>query len=222
MNPVLDKKSLLEGSVAFCMLPWTHMSVDPSGTVTPCCVSGAALDDLGKSTLESAWNSDGMRKLRYDMLAGRKNPACAACHARDEAGSPSLRRWANRRFRHHFPRVVGTTSAGGVAELNMPYLDIRFSNLCNFSCRICSPDLSTGWYQDAEKLDEPIATARTLRPTSDPRDLWRRLEPLLPRVEEIRFQGGEPLIMKEHYRILDALLERRRTGVVLRYNTNFQ
>jgi sulfatase maturation enzyme AslB (radical SAM superfamily) len=40
-------------------------------------------------------------------------------------------------------------------------------------------------------------------------------------VEEVYFAGGEPLMMPEHYHIMDKLIELGRTDVVLRYSTNF-
>jgi sulfatase maturation enzyme AslB (radical SAM superfamily) len=39
-------------------------------------------------------------------------------------------------------------------------------------------------------------------------------------VEEVYFAGGEPLIMPEHYYILEQLIARGRTDVRIRYNTN--
>jgi MoaA/NifB/PqqE/SkfB family radical SAM enzyme len=42
----------------------------------------------------------------------------------------------------------------------------------------------------------------------------------LPHLEEVYFAGGEPLMMEEHYRLLDLLLERGRADVALSYNTN--
>jgi hypothetical protein len=50
------------------------------------------------------------------------------------------------------------------------------------------------------------------------------MDTLLPHfeyVEEIYFAGGEPLIMPEHYEILDKLLEIGKTDVRIRYSTNF-
>jgi sulfatase maturation enzyme AslB (radical SAM superfamily) len=40
-------------------------------------------------------------------------------------------------------------------------------------------------------------------------------------VEQIYFAGGEPLLMEEHYRILDELVRKKRFDVRLIYNTNF-
>jgi sulfatase maturation enzyme AslB (radical SAM superfamily) len=47
------------------------------------------------------------------------------------------------------------------------------------------------------------------------------LIPHLDYVEQIYFAGGEPLMMEEHYRILDELERRERFDVRLIYNTNF-
>jgi organic radical activating enzyme len=52
-------------------------------------------------------------------------------------------------------------------------------------------------------------------------DMWAQLEPHLDYVEQIYFAGGEPLLMEEHYRILDELVRRERFDVRLIYNTNF-
>jgi sulfatase maturation enzyme AslB (radical SAM superfamily) len=51
--------------------------------------------------------------------------------------------------------------------------------------------------------------------------MWEQLEPHLDYVEQIYFAGGEPLLMEEHYNILDELIKRGRTDVRLIYNTNF-
>jgi sulfatase maturation enzyme AslB (radical SAM superfamily) len=51
--------------------------------------------------------------------------------------------------------------------------------------------------------------------------MWEQLEPHLNYVEHIYFAGGEPLIMEEHYRILEELVRRKLFHVKLNYNTNF-
>jgi sulfatase maturation enzyme AslB (radical SAM superfamily) len=52
-------------------------------------------------------------------------------------------------------------------------------------------------------------------------DMWEHLIPHLDYVEQIYFAGGEPLMMDEHYRILEELEQRERFDVRLIYNTNF-
>jgi sulfatase maturation enzyme AslB (radical SAM superfamily) len=52
-------------------------------------------------------------------------------------------------------------------------------------------------------------------------DMWEQLIPHLDYVEQIYFAGGEPLMMEEHYNILDELERRGKFDVRLIYNTNF-
>ena len=53
-------------------------------------------------------------------------------------------------------------------------------------------------------------------------DAYEQLIEYLPMVEQIYFAGGEPLIMEEHYKILQALIDIGKADEVrLLYNTNF-
>jgi hypothetical protein len=106
----------------------------------------------------------------------------------------------------------------------MTYWDIRFSNLCNLKCRSCGHIFSSQWYQDQAKLAGGDWKERNTVLNYAGRtetDMWSQLEPHLDYVEQIYFAGGEPLLMEEHYRILDELVRRKRFDVRLIYNTNF-
>jgi sulfatase maturation enzyme AslB (radical SAM superfamily) len=52
-------------------------------------------------------------------------------------------------------------------------------------------------------------------------DIWQQLQPQIDNLEQVYFAGGEPLIMEEHYRLLNELIKRGKTDVRLIYNTNF-
>jgi organic radical activating enzyme len=106
----------------------------------------------------------------------------------------------------------------------MTYWDIRFSNLCNLKCRSCGHIFSSQWYQDQAKLAGPewkLHNSVMNHAGRTETDMWTQLEPHLDYVEQIYFAGGEPLLMEEHYRILDELVRRGRFDVRLIYNTNF-
>lgn len=211
----------------FCMLPWVHMNVAQDGKVYPCCMSPYAshdvppLGDLRESTLKEVWNSEGLRGLRRNMLEGVPSPACEGCYELERSGLRSFRRRSNKAFARHFGRVLSTAPDGDAGELSMPYMDIRFSNVCNFRCRTCGPYASSSWHEEGKRLPGFTPPAKHLTPTKDPEDLWRQLEPLLPDLQEVYFAGGEPLLMEEHYRILEFLIRRRMFGVRLTYSTNF-
>ena len=51
-------------------------------------------------------------------------------------------------------------------------------------------------------------------------DIIEWIDSKIDDVKYIHFAGGEPLIMDEHYYILQKLIEKDRTDVKIKYNTN--
>lgn len=213
----------LTSSDAFCIIPWLHLHAHPNGRAFPCCMSDMSqpVGDLRREEIPEIWNSDGMRRLRLDLLADRKPSTCRKCHESETSGFFSKRLSSNEQLGHHIDLVESTDDHGRVAELRLAYLDIRFSNVCNLGCRSCGPLFSSRLYDDHRKLtgrapDHP----RVMHAGGDPDAMWRRLEPYLEGLEKITFGGGEPLIMEEHYRLLRELVEREMFHVKLFYHTN--
>jgi organic radical activating enzyme len=135
-----------------------------------------------------------------------------------------MRNEANRNQGHFIKDVDLTLDDGTHPEFKIRYWDIRFSNLCNLSCRSCGHIFSSSWHQDQAKLAggdwadrNPVLNYAGRTET----DIWEQLIPHLDYVEQIYFAGGEPLMMKEHYNILDELERCGRFDVRLIYNTNF-
>ena len=123
---------------------------------------------------------------------------------------------------HHRDRDHLTAPDGTLPRLPVLLFDFRFSNVCNLRCRTCDPMRSSAWAGDARALGLPGEGGPIQKPYEDWDSLWRQLQPLLEEgPEEILFVGGEPLLMEEHYRILDFLIARGRADVRLTYNTNF-
>jgi len=212
----------LENSKVFCILPWIHMHVSSNGDVQSCCTAGDfPIGNLKASTLRRLWNSPALRGLRRNMLEGKRSPQCVNCYELEDSRFRSLRQNYNDGWRHRLREVEATLPDGSLEEFRMPFMNIRFSNICNFRCRTCGPQDSTSWHEDARRLQGSVPSPIFRTPTEDPEDLWRQLEPLVPTLEEIDFAGGEPLLMDEHYRILRLLLDRRLRHVRLVYATNF-
>jgi hypothetical protein len=168
-------------------------------------------------SLEEIYRDAPMHELRKDMLNERFNPACNRCYEQEESGFFSGRRSANKHHGHHVKRIDDD-------KFQMSYWDIRFSNLCNLSCRSCGHIFSSSWYADQVQLAGED-WAKHNRPLNiagkDSKDMWQQLLPHIDYVEQIYFAGGEPLMMDEHYLILEELERRERFDVRLIYNTNF-
>jgi hypothetical protein len=92
------------------------------------------------------------------------------------------------------------------------------------SCRSCGHIFSSNWYKDQAQLAGPEwkKTHQVLNYAGRfETDAWDQLVDHIDHVEQIYFAGGEPLLMEEHYRILDELVKRKMFDVRLIYNTNF-
>ena len=219
----MDKDYALKESKRFCMLPWTHLHSWPDGRVLPCCMApmGEILGNLKDQSFEQIWNSEKLKKMRVAMINDKPTKECTRCYSMEASGLNTTRTWANEAFENHFDKIGTTQEDGTVEKINLPYIDFRFSNLCNFKCRTCGPDLSSSWYEDNVKLYGPLKQPKIIRPYKDEETFWQKVEPYMEGLEEIYFAGGEPLIMEEHYRILKKLDERKMYHVRLKYNTNF-
>jgi tetratricopeptide (TPR) repeat protein len=217
----------LRDSKVFCLAPWTHLHVLATGEIFPCCMSAHeprnAVGQLKDGDrLATAWNSEKMRDLRRKMLNGEASALCERCYQTEAVGQQSWRMSANQEFAHHFEVVQTTDQSGRVEKINLPYLDIRFSNVCNLRCRICGPKLSSSWYKDGLAMGWVSRSESAVETASESLEaLWEQIVPLLEGAEHFHFAGGEPLVTEEHYRILDELLRRKLHRVKLSYNTNF-
>jgi hypothetical protein len=210
---------LLKESKTFCIYPWIHLHAYPTGEAYPCCHAEMTypVGNTRFKSLEDIYRDAPMRELRKDMLNERFNPACNRCYEQEESGFFSGRRSANKHHGHHVKRIDDD-------KFQMSYWDIRFSNLCNLSCRSCGHIFSSSWYADQVALagQEWGKQNKTLNIAGrDATDMWNQLLPHIDYVEQIYFAGGEPLMMDEHYRILEELERRERFDVRLIYNTNF-
>lgn len=211
---------LLKESKTFCIYPWIHVHAYPTGEAYPCCHAEMGVGQVGncrEKSLEEIWKDKPMQQLRDDMLNERPNKTCQRCYEQEESGFFSGRRSANKHHGHQIKKLEET-------PFELTYWDIRFSNLCNLRCRSCGHIFSSQWYQDQAKLAGPQWKQQNKVLNYAGRtetDMWEQLEPHLDYVEQIYFAGGEPLLMEEHYRILDELERRGRFDVRLIYNTNF-
>ncbi len=220
----IDEKKLLE-SKTFCLVPWVHLHVMPDSSVIPCCVS--PYDDLyGEGTTQSLkeiWNSEKYKQLRKNMLSDTPSPGCQRCYIVESSGFESMRTSINERFLPCMSKVK-ETEKDGTFQPNGPeleYIDIRFSNLCNFKCRGCSPVLSSSWYDDHQQLFNYKSKEPKVKSVSvQSPQFWEELKASIPKAQEIYFGGGEPLITKEHFEVLKLLEQLEKFDIRLSYNTN--
>jgi MoaA/NifB/PqqE/SkfB family radical SAM enzyme len=238
-------------SKTFCPLPWIHLATRPNGDVRVCCTanaSGAGVEDdkgaglvtqdgnamnLRDHTIEQVWNSDFMKTTRLQMLNEQIPTSCTKCFEEENSGIVSKRQWETVvwKDRIDMDSVVSTTSADGSLPVKIPYFDLRLGNLCQLKCIMCSPHDSSSWIKEW-KLQYP--KYQTIELKTDQRwdsnfDYnWYQQGSFLDSVrsqasliKELYFAGGEPLLIPEHYKILEFMVESGAAkDCILRYNSN--
>jgi radical SAM protein with 4Fe4S-binding SPASM domain len=220
----------LKDSKTFCMMPWLHMHAFADGRVYPCCFGEYEMHmgNLRDNTMEEVWNNDAYKTMRKNMLNDLPCKECTKCYEQENNGVFSLRNSINKEHGKYVNEVELTHEDGTHPEFKIRYWDIRFSNLCNFSCRTCGPVFSSNWYKEHLKMygGKPKAdNGRELNVIEytgrHKYDILEQMDPHFEHLDQIYFAGGEPLIMEEHYLILEKLIELGKTDINLQYNTNF-
>lgn len=216
-------KDILKKSKTFCIAPWVSIHHWPDGKTYPCCLwnSREPVGNLNEQSLNEIWNNDVMKQTRKGMLEGEKISACDRCYHLEDSNDSSYRQRINDQHWDKIDYIDETDKDGKLNNMNLHLWDLRISNFCNFKCRSCGHSLSSSWHKDAIAMGEADPKAKALISISDKSKFLQDIEPHYNCVDEIYFAGGEPLVMPEHYQILDKLLELGRTDVNIRYSTNF-
>ena len=218
-----DQLDRLTKSDVFCMIPWIHMHAFPDGRAYPCCLAEDKhpIGNFKQDSMATVWNQDAYKIMRKNMLEEKPCKECTRCYEQEESGFVSMRNSTNKNFGQHIELIDQTKIDGEFDDFKLRYYDVRFSNLCNFSCRTCGGWFSSSWYQEEVESFGPRNYPQILFAGRTEMDMWEQMQEHIPYLEQIYFAGGEPLIMEEHYRILKELVKREMFDVKIIYNTNF-
>ena len=223
-----------------CIAAWTHTYCSPQGERRLCCSSrepstnfnqyidsgeNEKADTFHIPTLDEHWNSEHMKSVRRRMLDGEELPECQVCDNK-LLNTDVYRDYFEHMFGHKWEEVLKNTDPDGTYNGNPISFDYRFSNLCNFKCRMCGPMLSSSWEAEAVKHFENYAEKEPwikLKPElkKNSEAMYREMIDLGDQIEEIYWVGGEPLMFKEHWQIMTGLANSGQSKkVYARYNTN--
>ena len=218
-----DQLDRLTKSDVFCMIPWIHVHAFPNGQAYPCCLgeSDYPIGNLHENTIREVWNGSAYKTMRKNMLEEKPCKECTRCYEQERNGFVSMRNSSNKNFGQHIELVDDTHEDGQFDNFKLRYYDIRFSNLCNMKCRTCGGWFSSSWHDEETALHGKREYPKFMYAGPDKDDMWNQLQEHIPYLEQVYFAGGEPLIMEEHYQLLNELVRLKRFDVRLQYNTNF-
>ena len=190
------------------------METTPMGEFRPCCLANEPIPDLNISkgdTLKDAFESNYMQELRQQFLQGKQPETCSKCWSLEDSGGTSKRMISNSKF------------GLDTSQQRIKFLDLKLGNICNLKCRICGGWSSSKWANEEIKQGSDIAKY-WMKQGQWPRQetkLWQEITDMLPNIDYFEFTGGEPFLIKEHFDILTASVEKQTSKhQQIHYNTN--
>lgn len=208
---------------SFCVLPWIHLYFHPTGEIFPCCASNKEfpMGDLGSDSIEEIVNGEKFKSLRKKMLKGLWSKECVNCLTQEKSMGVSLRQRDNNRWHHLIEDLKKNSNNDGSIDVStIKSVDLRLSNVCNLKCRTCSSEFSSQIYRENKIILKNYSTPKTLN-LSQRSHISQQLKKNLKSIERIYFAGGEPLLMQEHYELLEHLIKNDNKKITIYYNTNF-
>jgi pyruvate-formate lyase-activating enzyme len=224
-------------SSSFCMAKWHQLTLYLQNGFNHSCHHPSPhkvpLDEL-KENYKALHNTKFKKEQMQKMLDGVRPSECDYCWRAEDAGRISDRvyksgsSWAKVNFE--------SVKKNKTADVNPAYVEISFSNVCNFKCAYCSPDLSSQWYDEIE-ANGPYPTSlrhnnfdwlkqigkipikhNDYNPYVEA--FWQWWPELYNDLHTLRLTGGEPLLSKDAWKMLSYIEENPNENLVFALNTN--
>lgn len=216
---------------------------------------GMAVDENGKimnimtHSIQEALNSKYHKEIRLAQSKDERHHMCKVCWDRDDANATANQPTTSLRFARSFKQLPNLDNAitihkapdlltvdGSLDETPIS-LDLRFTNVCNMKCIMCSSIYSNQWYEDemkiynkttlnvgpkSYKIQKVNGVYKTEMPAwHNSENWWNQFELIKHRIRHLYLTGGEPFIVKGHDILLDKLIESGlSSNVILEYDTN--
>jgi len=177
-----------------------------------CCVARG--DHSVTGTIAEAF--DNFQSVRDALSNGQQHPACSGCWKTERNGYKSARHAYNSQHRDlgHLDQAPTVRS-----------IQWSFSNTCNFACRSCSLDYSTGWLSETRRLagegnSDAIELMQRHTKTQWDQQEWQDIKQYLHTVDHLELFGGEPLLNTRLIPTLNSVDDSIASGINLVLTTN--
>jgi organic radical activating enzyme len=235
-----QKEELDTISPSFCAAKWQQVTIHLQNGLTHSCHHPSPhkipLDEI-KNNSSALHNTQFKKQQRKMMLEGQRPKECTYCWKVEDEGSGTLsdrvlkssEDWAK-------PYISDIVSKPWDDNVTPSYLEVSFGNVCNFKCSYCSPSVSSQWMSEIEKYG-PYPTTDNFNnieyikkigqmPIPNNQEnpyvdaFWDWWPTIANKVEHFRITGGEPLLNKNTYKILDYLIENPNPNLYFSINAN--
>jgi len=230
MKELLDNKGC-----GFCLAKWTQVTTHLGSGITHSChhVGAHKIPIVELENNPSALhNTLEKKERRKEMLAGERPAECDYCWRIEDNNEysdrvqKSLEDWST----VDHDKIIAST---GDENINPRYMEVSFSNVCNFKCAYCGPPFSSKWTEEV-KAEGPYKLHMTHYngikeheiqiPTREHNPyieaFWKWFPEAVKDLKVFRITGGEPLLSKDTWRVIDHLLENPQPDLDFSINTN--
>jgi hypothetical protein len=198
------------------------------------------LEEIAKDP--SALHNTNFKKLaRKEMMTGSRPEECHYCwNVEDNTPQDRDDVFSDRVLKTSEPWSLAlkdrVLELGYTGNINPSYLEVSFSHGCNFKCAYCSPHISSKWMEEIKQYGY-YPTSRRYNdlahiefqgkiPIPEREDnpyvdaFWAWWPNLYPSLHTFRITGGEPLMTKHTFKVLDYIIDNPNTKMELAINSN--
>lgn len=137
-----------------------------------------------------------IQHLRYEIKQGARSASCSTCWKLEDQGLQSERNLHNSSLDYYWDRDLDQIESDAYAgNFSTRMIKLATSNICNGTCVTCGPNLSSAW---AKLRQQPIQYESLVM------DNLQQIQ--WADVKSLGFVGGEPLLEKTNFDILEHLL----------------
>lgn len=237
------KEKNAEISSTFCLAKWKNVSMNLTAGFTHSCYHPPEhkipLNEI-EANYTALHNTSQKKEERRKMIIGERPDGCSYCwKIEDSPGnhvSDRQYRTADIMDEYSHEEIINNPDPANF-DVIPSYVEVNFSNVCNFRCSYCSPHLSNSWQKEIEKYG-PYPTIiphnsidyfkqigimpiphREENPYVDA--FWKWWPELYPQLKYFRMTGGEPLLDVNTYKVLDYIVENPNPKLNLAITSNF-
>ena len=237
-NQMKDK--LNKVGCGFCLAKWTQVTMHLHNGTTHSChhpePHKIGLDEI-KRNPTSLHNSVIKKQARKEMLEGKRPSECQYCwNVEDNSNSFSDRFFKSSEpwSEPYFDEIANSHWRD---NYNPKYAEVSFSNTCNFKCAYCGPEYSSKWMEEINehggysletheyngtKRMEDRGTKPYRQTEENPyvEAFWQWFPELYSTLDTFRITGGEPLLSKDTWKVLDYIIESETPNKELKLSIN--
>ncbi len=224
----------------FCLAKWYQVTIHlQNGHTHSCHHPGTHLvpiEELSRSA-SALHNTQFKKQRRREMLTGVRPAECDYCWKVEEASPENL---SDRVIKSSNPWAEPSFGAAQTMpwdeDVVPAYVEVSFSNTCNFRCSYCSPRASSKWSEEIKQygpyptsdrfnnLEHLAALKQVPIPEREENPyvdaFWKWWPELYPKLKVFRVTGGEPLLSKHTTRVLEWIVDNPHPDLQLSVNSN--